>query len=568
MSNLNTKAKKKHTFDAIVVGTGISGGWAAKELTEKGLTVLMLERGKELRHIKDYKTAMMSPWEFKHRGKITQKELQDHQYVTRSGNGLTETTRGYWFKDSEAPYKEKQGFNWFRSNIKGGRSILWGRQSYRFSDLDFNANAHDGFGVDWPVRYQEIAPWYDYVEEFVGISGQNENYAPLPDGKFQPPMEMNGVEKEVKKGIESNFKNRIMTIGRTANLTKALPGRNKCQMRDLCSRGCPYSAYFSTQSSTLPAAEATGRLTVLVDSIVSEVLYDKDDKRATGVKVIDANTLEETEFYAQIIFLNAATVGTASILLNSTSERFPSGLGNDSDCVGRYLMDHQSRIGASGEVPGFEDQYYFGRRPNGIYIPRFRNIKDNENLPYLRGFGYQGAASRQDWRSNIAELGIGKDFKKKLSEPGIWTMGLAAYGECLPYKENRVYLHKEKKDKWGLPTLVFDCGWKENEKEMAKAMAEDAAEMLEAAGLKNIKMNRDGANPGMAKHEVGTVRMGKDPKESVLNKWNQMHTVKNVFITDGSFMCSSAWQNPSLTFMAFTARACDYAVKELKRQNI
>lgn len=567
MSNFNIKSKHKNTFDAIVIGSGLSGGWAAKELTEKGLSVLMLERGHELKHVKDYKTAMKDPWEFKHRGRITEKERRNHRYLTR-GWVYTEKNKDYWFRDSDAPYEEKQQFNWYRPNIKGGKSIMWGRQSYRMSNQDFEANAKDDHGIDWPIRYKEIAPWYDYVEEFAGISGKKENYSPLPDGQFLPPMEMNCVEEKVKDGIESNFENRIMTIGRVANLTKSHKGRNRCQFRNQCSRGCPFGAYFSTQSSTLPAAEKTGNLTVLVDSIVSEIMYDKDEKRATGVKVIDSNTKEQTEFYSDIVFVNAGTVATATILLNSTSARFPNGFGNDSEVVGRYLMDHQKEYGASGEMPGFDDKYYYGRRPNGIYIPRYRNVKENENLDYLRGFGYQGAASRQDWTASVAELGIGKEFKEKLSQPGIWTMGLGGFGECLPYKENRVYLDKTKRDKWGLPRAVFDCGFKENETNMSKAMANDAAEMLEAAGLKNIKLNTKGSVPGETNHEVGTVRMGDDPKNSILNKWNQMHAVKNVFVTDGSFMCSISAQNPSLTFMAFTARACDHAVKELKKGNI
>lgn len=567
MIYLNTKSKEQHSFDAIVIGSGLSGGWAAKELSEKGLKVLMLERGHELKHITGYESAMMDPWEFKHRGRITQEQRKQHEFLSRD-YPFSEHNANYWFKDSDAPYDEKQRFDWYRPNIKGGRSIMWGRQSYRLSNLDFEANAKDGHGVDWPVRYEEIAPWYDYVEKFAGVSGQKENYAPLPDGHFQPPMEMNCVEKEVKKAIESNFTDRIMTIGRTANLTKQINGRGPCQFRNLCSRGCPYGAYFSTQSSTLPAAEKTGNLTVLVDSIVSEVMYDQDKEQASGVRVIDANTKEVTEFYAKLIFVNASTLGTASILLNSTSDRFPNGLGNDSEVVGHYLMDHHFRNGASGESPGFEDKYYFGRRPNGIYIPRYRNVKNNENLDYVRGFGYQGAASRSDWRASVAEIGIGKDFKEKLTEPGMWTMGIGGFGECLPYKENKVTLSKEKTDKWGLPTLVFDCGWKENEKKMRKDMVNDAAEMLEAAGMKNIQTFDHGSAPGQAIHEMGTAPMGNDPKESVLNKWNQMHAINNVFITDGSFMCSTGSQNPSLSYMAFTARACDYAVKELKRGNI
>ncbi len=567
MANINNKAKSGSTFDAIVIGSGLSGGWAAKELTEKGLTVLMLDRGHQLEHIKDYKTATMDPWQFTHRGRITTAQRKTHKYVSRD-YPYSEHNESYWFKDADAPYEEKQQFDWFRPDIVGGKSIMWGRQSYRMSDLDFEANLKDGHGSDWPVRYKEIEPWYEYVEKFVGISGQKEGYAALPDSIFMPPMEMNCVEKKVKKGIEENFHDRIMTIGRVANVTQQIHGRGPCQYRNLCSRGCPYGAYFSTQSSTLPPAMDTGRLTLQPDSIVSQILYDKDKERATGVEIIDANTNKTYEYYSKIVFVNASTIGTTAILMNSVSDRFPNGLGNDSEVLGHYLMDHHFRCGAGGEMPGFGDKYYYGRRPNGIYIPRYRNLKKSGKRDYLRGFGYQGGASRSNWTRGIAEMGVGDDFKHMLTEPGMWSMGLGGFGECLPYKENKVYLDKEKTDKWGLPRLVFDAGFKENEEAMRKDMMNDAAEMLEAAGVKNIYTFDNGSYPGLAIHEMGTARMGKDPKNSVLNKWNQMHAVKNVFVTDGSFMVSTACHNPSLSFMAFTARACDYAVKELKKNNI
>lgn len=565
--NLNGKATEQNTYDAIVIGSGLSGGWAAKELTEKGLKVLMLDRGHQLEHIKGYKTAMTDPWEFKHRGRITQEQRKTHEFLSRD-YPYSEDNASYWFRDSDAPYEEVKKFDWFRPNIVGGKSIMWGRQSYRWSDLDFGANAKDGHGTDWPIRYKDIAPWYDYVETFAGISGQTEGYAPLPDGKFLPPMEMNCVEKNVKEGIEKNFKGRIMTIGRTANVTQRHHDRGPCQYRNLCSRGCPFGAYFSTQSTTLPPAMATGRLTVQPDSIVSEVIYDDQKQRASGVRVIDSNTKQTTEYYARIIFVNASTVATSFILLHSVSNRFPNGLGNDSGVLGRYLMDHHFRNGAAGEAEGFDDQYYFGRRPNGIYVPRFRNVNDKEKRDYVRGFGYQGGASRQGWQRGIAEMGVGADFKNLLSEPGIWRMGLGGFGECLPYAENRMYLDPNKKDIWGLPSVVFDVSFKENEEKMRKDMMNDAAEMLEAAGMKNVKTFDVGSTPGQAIHEMGTARMGKDPKQSVLNKWNQMHTVKNVFVTDGACMVSTSCVNPSLTFMALTARASDYAVKELKKGNI
>ncbi len=564
--NLNLKAKQQNTYDAIVVGSGISGGWAAKELCEKGLKVLMLDKGWELKH-GEYETAFKHPWEFKYRGRITDKQRQSHPFLSRD-YPYSEHNEKYWFNDEDSPYTEIKRFDWYRPNIVGGKSIMWGRQSYRLSEMDFEANAKEGIAIDWPVRYKDIAPWYDYVEKFAGISGQKEGLPQLPDGQFLPPMEMNCLEKHIAAKIKENFKDRIMTIGRVANLTQGINGRAACQYRGLCSRGCSYGAYFSTQSATLPAAMKTGNLTVRPLSIVSEVIYDEKTGKASGVRVIDADNKDNiTEFYAKIIFMNASTLGTTLILLNSISNRFPNGLGNDSDQLGRNLMDHHFRCGASGTYEGFEDQYYFGRRANGIYIPRFRNIGKNDR-DYIRGFGYQGGASRAGWQRGVAELGVGKDFKESLLTPGNWTFGMTAFGECLPYQENRAYLNKEKLDKWGMPTLTIDCEFKENEMKMRKDMMNDAAEMLEAAGLKNVTTYDNGSFPGMGIHEMGTARMGKDPKTSVLNGFNQMHAVKNVFVTDGSFMTSAGCQNPSLSYMAFTARACDYAVKEMKKGNI
>jgi choline dehydrogenase-like flavoprotein len=564
--NLNIKAKQQNTYDAIVVGSGVSGGWAAKELTEKGLKVLMLDRGKHLEHVKDYPEANRHPWEYKHRGRRTIAMEKSHPFLSRD-YPYSEYNAHYWFDDLKAPYDEKKRFDWFRPDIVGGKSIMWGRQSYRLSDIDFEANLRDGIAVDWPIRYKEIAPWYDYVETFAGISGQAEGLPQLPDGKFQPPMDMNCVEKEVKKGIESNFKGRVVTMGRVANLTKPLPGRAQCQYRNLCSRGCQFGAYFSTQSSTLPAAVATGNLTLKPRSIVSSVIYDEQKKRATGVRVIDYDSKEMTEYYAKIIFLNGSTISTTFIMLNSTSDRFPNGLGNDSGELGHNLMDHHFRVGASGTAVGMDDKYYYGRRPNGIYIPRFRNIgKDKRD--YIRGFGYQGGASRTGWQRGIAEMNFGADFKDELSKPGPWQMGIGGFGECLPYHENTVLLNKNKKDEWGQPTLTFNAEFKENEERMRKDMANDAVEMLEAAGLKDVKPYDRGCYPGMAIHEMGTARMGRDPKTSVLNAFNQVHTVPNVFVTDGACMTSASCVNPSLTYMALTARACDHAVKESKKMNI
>ena len=560
-------------FDAIVIGSGISGGWAAKELTEKGLKVLMLERGKPLAHVTDYETALKNPWEITHRNTLTVQDKNDNPYLGRDGF-FEETSKNYWMRDADAPYEEKKPFDWYRPNIVGGKSIMWGRQVYRWSDLDFEANAKEGVGTDWPIRYKDILPWYNYVEPFVGISGQALGLPQLPDSIFQPPMDMNCVEKQVAESIKNKFNgSRVMTIGRVANITAATKiqtdvGRATCQFRNLCRRGCPFGAYFSTQSATLPAAVKTKRLTLKANSIVNELIYDPKTNKAAGVRVTDTETLQTTEYFAKIIFVCASTLGTTQLLLNSTSNRFPDGFGNDSGMLGRNFMDHHFRVGANGSVEGFEDKYYFGRRANGIYIPRYRNVGADKR-EYLRGFGYQGSAARAGWQRGNGMDGFGADFKDKLSAPADqWSMGLGGFGECLPYESNQITLDRTQKDKWGMPKMVFDCEFKENEKKMQVDMMNDAAEMLEAAGVKNIKTTNQHTRPGMAIHEMGTARMGNDPKTSVLNKWNQMHAVKNVFVTDGACMTSSSCVNPSLTFMALTARAVDYAVKEMRKGNL
>lgn len=566
MINLNLKAKAANTYDAIVIGSGISGGWSAKELCEKGLKVLMLERGKQLEHIKDYTNAIKAPWEVPHRGRLTNSMKSSHPYLIRE-RVYSEFNEDYWLKDDESPYTEKKRFDWTRPDIVGGRSIMWGRGSLRLSEMDFEANAKEGIGIDWPIRYQDIAPWYDYVETFAGISGTAEGLPHLPDGIFQPAMEMNCFEKEVKGRIEGTFPGRKMTMYRTANLTQPIGERGTCQYRDRCARGCPFGAYFSTQSSTLPAAVKTGNLTLRPDSIVNEIMYDENEGKATGVRVIDKHTKEVTEYYAQIIFLNASTLGSTFILLNSTSNRFPKGLGNDSGVLGKYLMDHHMHAGASGISEEFQDKYYYGGRPAGFYIPRFRNIGEDKQS-YLRGFGYSGYSNRTGWARGIPELGIGAAYKDYLTEPGPWQMGLMGFGECLPYEENQVYLNHALQDAWGQPVLEFNCEFKENEIQMRKDMNQDAVAMLEAAGLKNVTPFNRESYPGGAIHEMGTARMGKDPQNSVLNEWNQLHAVKNVFVTDGACMTSSACQNPSLTYMALTARAADYAVSELQKMNL
>ncbi|NER14422.1 GMC family oxidoreductase [Leptobacterium flavescens] len=557
-------------YDAIVVGTGISGGWAAKELCEKGLKTLVLERGRMVKHVEDYPTMHKDPWEFKNGGQLPQEELQKQLKQNRTGY-TTNKAHNHWFvNDLEHPYNEDKRFDWMRGYHVGGRSIMWGRQSYRLSDFDFEANAKEGVAVDWPIRYKDLKPWYDYVESYIGVSGENLGLPQLPDGNFLPPMELNCVEDHLKQSIASNYNDRVLTIGRTAHITQgSKPGRSQCQFRDRCMRGCPFGGYFSSNSSTLPAAAETGNMTLRPNSVVYEVMYDKDTKRATGVKVIDAETMQTYEFKAKVIFLCASAVASASILMQSVSERFPNGMGNDSGELGHNIMDHHFKAGAVAKFDGFQDKYYTGRRPNGIYIPRFRNLGgDTDQKDFLRGYGYQGGASRQDWSESIRELSYGKELKDAILKPGGWQMGLMGFGETLPYHENKMYLDYNKKDKWGLPTITFDADFKENELKMRKDMIAQGMEMLDKAGFKEIEPWDDIGAIGLGIHEMGTARMGRDPKTSVLNANNQLHAVPNVYVTDGAAMTSAACQNPSLTYMALTARAADHAVKELKKMNL
>ena len=553
-----------NTYDAIVIGSGISGGWAAKELCEKGLKTLVLERGRMVRHVADYPTMNMDPWELPGRGGLTAAQA-DAQHVQRRTGFVHADNAHFFVNDKEHPYTEVRRFDWIRGYQVGGRSLVWGRQCYRWSDLDFEANVRDGVAIDWPIRYRDVAPWYDYVEKYVGISGEKLGLAHLPDGQFLKPMEMNCLERHAKAAIESAFPGRVMTIGRVAHLTEPINGRGTCQFRNRCGRGCPYGAYFSSNAVTLPAAEKTGNMTLRPNSVVNSIIFDEAKGRATGVRVIDAETKQSTEYFAKVIFLNASTVGSTFILLNSTSARFPNGMGNESGELGHNMMDHHYFVGAMGSYDGFGDQYYKGRRPNGVYVPRFRNLGPKKDSPFLRGYGYQGGASRGGWGGGVADTGFGAGFKEKLFKPGGWGMMLNGFGECLPAHSNRMMLNQDVRDQFGQPTLSFDCDWGENERAMRKPMQEDAVAMLEAAGVKNITTFDYIAGMGKGIHEMGTARMGKDPKTSVLNGRNQVHGVPNVFVTDGACMTSSACVNPSITYMALTARATAFAVDEMKR---
>ena len=565
MPLVSTKGIAANTFDAIVIGSGISGGWAAKELCEKGLKTLVLERGRNVEHIKDYPTATTPPWGFPHRDELPLNIHKQNPIASRC-YAFKEETEHFFVKDNEHPYIQTKPFDWIRGYHVGGKSLLWARWTQRWSDLDFEANAKDGIAIDWPIRYKELAPWYSYVEKFAGISGNRDGLPQIPDGEFLPPMEMNAIEKHLKGSIEDNYANRHLIISRTANLSKGINGRGPCQYRNLCYRGCPFGGYFSSNSATLPAAKATGNLTLRPFLVVHSIIYDENTQKAKGVRVIDTNMLEATEYFAKIVFVNAGTLNSTLILLNSTSPRFPNGLGNESGALGHYLMDHNYRGRVQGQHDGFEDLYYYGRRPTGVYLPRFRNLTNAKEVDFLRGYAFACGGSRGQ---NVpVEQAIGGAFKDGLAEPGAWQMSMTGMGECLPNIDNKVTLSKDKKDKWGMPLLDIDCRFRENEDKMTADILTTGAEMLEKAGFKNITQTDSHQAPGLGIHEMGTARMGRDAKTSVLNAHNQVWGALNVFVTDGACMTSGACQNPSLTYMAITARAADYAVSELKKGNL
>ncbi len=557
-------------WDAIVVGSGISGGWAAKELTERGLEVLVLEAGPPVDPAKDY-VEHVQAWEMPYRGYGDRRRLEQDQPIQKTCYACDEMGSKFFVNDNENPYENDpdKPFRWIRGRQVGGRSITWGRQVYRWSDLDFEANAKDGHGVDWPIRYADIAPWYDHVERFIGVSGQAEGLSQLPDGQFLPPMQLRCAEEVVRDALQAKWgRDRVLTIGRCAILTRPHNGRAACHYCGPCERGCVTHSYFSSNGSTLPAAARTGRLTLRPNSVVAEVLYDSRRDRAKGVRVIDAHSMESFEYQAKVVFLCASAIESARLLLNSKSPRWATGLGNSSDQVGRNLMDHCFGAGAGGTMPGMMDKTYFGSRPNGIYIPRFRNVKE-QHPDFVRGYGFQGGASRSGWGRGSGMKGFGADFKQQLiGEQGPWRFSIGGWGECLPRSDNFAAIHPTLKDKWGVPAVKIQCTWSDNERNILKDVQATAAEMLEAAGATNISTYDEKLPPGFCIHEMGTARMGRDPKTSVLNGNNQMHEVKNLFITDGACMASSANQNPSITYMALTARAAAFAVDAMKRREL
>jgi choline dehydrogenase-like flavoprotein len=559
------------TYDAIVIGSGISGGWAAKELCDKGLKTLLLERGKQVEHLKDYPTATKHPWEFQHRGQLPLAVEKENPIASRC-YAFDNTTDHFFVKDKEHPYIQEKPYDWIRGYQVGGKSLLWARQTQRWSKYDFEGPGRDGFAVDWPIRYEEIAPWYSHVELFAGISGNKDGLDTLPDSEFLPAWQMNCVEKEMTAKIMARYKDRNVVMGRCAHLTQPREvhlqqGRGKCQARNMCQRGCPFGGYFSSNSSTLPWAAKTGNLTLRPDSVVQSIIYDEKLNKATGVRVVDAHTKETTECFAKIIFVNAATLNTNLILLNSTSARFPNGLGNDNGLLGKFVAFHNYRGSLSATVEGHQDEYYYGRRPTMLMLPNFRNVHKQET-DFLRGYMVHFSADRAGWGRDVPGNPVGAEFKEGTVEAGPYGVYMMMQGETIPKITNQVSLSKDQKDQWGVPTLKVNVGYDDNDEKVLADFLAQGAEMLEAAGCTNIRPHDSKQAPGLDIHEMGGVRMGKDPKTSLLNKWNQLHECKNVFVTDGACMVSTSTQNPSLTFMAITARAADYAVQELKKGNL
>lgn len=564
--NITGKGKAKNSFDAIVIGSGITGGLAAKELAEGGLKVLLLERGREVKHIRDYKYVTTDPWNLPLRNVVPQASLGDYD-VQKNLYLFAEDSKDFLVKDADHPYVQDKAFHWFRGYQLGGRSLLWAKHCYRWNEDDFEANQKEGIGIDWPIRYPEIAPWYSYVEKYIGVSGSRDGLPQIPDGEYLPPFDMNVMDKHLQKRIKEKFPERDLVMGRMAILTQDHNGRQRCHGRNLCHRGCIYGAPYSSNAAALPDAAKTGNLTIRPFAIVESLLYDRKKRKVTGVNIIDSETKETTQYFARVVFLNASTLGSTQILLQSKNKDFPQGLANSSGVLGHYLMDHHAGIGAMGGYSGFKDSYYIGERAASVYIPRFVNLKRQEK-DYRRGFAFENYTSRGDWTRGFGQAGIGAEWKEQLTKPGDWFVYFEAYGETLPDVNNKVFLDETKKDKWGLPLLTISMAYGENERKMRKDMLQASREMLEACRLDWVNPFDYNPPPGSVIHEMGTARMGHDPKTSVLNKWNQSHDIPNLFVTDGSCMSSSANQNPSLTYMALTARACDYALKEMKKRNI
>lgn len=563
----NHHAADKNTFDAIVIGSGISGGWSAKELCDHGIKTLLLERGRDVVHLKDYPTATKNPWDFPHRGQIIPAIAKENPVLNKC-YAFSEASEHFFVKDKEHPYVQEKPFDWIRGYQVGGKSLLWARQTQRWSKYDFEGPARDGYAVDWPIRYDDLAPWYTHVERFAGISGNKDGLETLPDGDFLPPWEMNCVEKELQQKIMAQYKDRYVIQGRCAHLTEPREihlqqGRTQCQARNLCERGCPFGGYFSSNSSTIPWAQKTGNLTMKTNAVVHSIIYDDAKQKAIGVRVIDAVTNKATEYFARIIFVNAACLNTNLVLLNSTSSRFPDGLGNDNGLLGKYIAFHNYRGSINASYDGPQDKYYYGRRPTQAMMPNFRNVY-KQQMDFLRGYMVHFSAGR----GRTGAQGIGGDFKDAMTEPGGWGIFMMMQGETIPKQSNHVRLSKDLKDPWGIPQLITSVDYDENDEKLLKDFLAQGTEMLEKAGCTNINAMDSRQAPGLDIHEMGGVRMGKDPKTSLLNGWNQLHQCKNVFVTDGACMTSTSTQNPSLTFMALTARAANYAAGEMKKGNL
>jgi choline dehydrogenase-like flavoprotein len=568
--SFNIDLQDKHTYDAIVIGSGISGGWAAKELCEHGMKTLVLERGRNVVHNQDYPTANLHPWQLQHRGQLTEAFLRENPLISKSA-GIAEDNVHFFIRDKDHPYVQEKPFDWIRGYQVGGKSLIWGRACQRWSPYEFTAPARYGYGIDWPIRYEDVAPWYSHVEEFIGVCGNKDGIEAMPDGEFLPPFDLNCVEAHIQKSIRENFAGRHLVQARWAHITQPKEihlkqGRGQCQARNLCMRGCPFGGYFSSNSSTLPWAGRTGNLTIRPHSVVHSIIYDEKKGKAAGVRIIDANSKEITEYFARVIFVNASALNSVLVLLNSKSTRFPNGLGNDNGLLGKFVAFHNYRASVNAEMPGFDDRYYYGRNPTEPIIANYRNLK-KQDTDYAGGFTTFMGAGRSGWWGNTGDE-MGDTLKKQAQQPGGWTTYMYMQGETIPKEKNHVRLSETQTDSWGIPLLITSVDYDDNDERMIKDFLQESTAMLEAAGAKNIHPHDTHQAPGLDIHEMGGCRMGRDPKNSLLNKWNQLHACKNVFVTDGACMTSTGNQSPSILYMALTARAANYAVSELKKRNL